>query len=40
MSSHSVHLIGREEEEEEEEFRQMEMVSARQEARSPITRPS
>src|SRR6218665_1175028 len=40
MSSHSVHLIGREEEEEEEEFRQMEMVSTRHEARSPLTRPS
>ena len=40
MSSHSVHLIGREEEGEEEEYRQMEIASARPEVRSPLTHPS
>src|SRR6218665_3028452 len=39
MSSHSVHLIGREEEGEEEEYRQMEIASARPEVRSPLIVP-
>src|SRR6218665_637613 len=39
MSSHSVHLIGREEEEEEDEFRQLEVDRDKGEIRSPGSRP-